>query len=143
MTEMWMKKAKYALALAGATLVLAGLSYAKSYKIDVIYPATVGGITHLRPGTYHVQLLSNAHATRLAFISRNGQRLASVPVTVKNESRKNEYTEVDYNKLSQNDHAITEIRFRGQREALVLASSGKRMASGAKTSSAMNDKSKS
>ncbi len=138
---MWVKKVKSALAVTGAMLVLAGLSYARSYKIDVIYPATVAGTTRLHPGTYKLRLLSNN--SQMAFFNRNGRRVASVPVTVKNESRKNQYTEVDYNKLSANNHAITEIRPRGQSEAFVFPSSIKAMAANKKASAAMKGNSKS
>jgi hypothetical protein len=131
--NMLVKKVKSVLVVAGAILMLTSLSYAKSYKIDVIYPATVGRSTRLHPGTYRVRLLSNSNPSRVAFFNRNGRRVASVPVTVKSETRKNRYTEVDYNKLAQNDHALTEIRPRGQSEALVFVAADKAMATGKKT----------
>ncbi len=131
------KALRSTLATAGAILILAGLSYAKSYKIQVIYPTLVGISTHLKPGNYRVQVLANGSASHLAFFNRNGRRVASVPVTVKRETRKNQYTEVDYNKLAQNEHAITEIRPRGQSAAFMISTSGKAMPSGKKAEAAL------
>jgi hypothetical protein len=104
-----------------ATLMTAGLSFAKDNSINVLYKSKVGTEALLKPGKYRVNLVQGANSTKLDFY-RNDHQVAQVPVTIKPENRNNQYTEVDYNQLTKNAHAITAIRLKGWSEEFVMPS---------------------
>ncbi len=130
---------RFILSIGVATIIAAGLSFAKSHKVNVIYRSHVGTKAQLAPGTYQVHLIQASNSTDLAFF-KNNRQVAQVPVTIKPENRKNRATEVDYNKVAKNDHVITAIRLGGWNEEFVMpsgasASTPKPMSSAAATKS--------
>lgn len=133
------KATRFILSIGVATIIAAGLSFAKSHNVNVIYHVKVGTQAQLAPGTYRVHLIQASNSTDLAFF-KNNRQVAKVPVTIKPENRKNQYTEIDYNKVAKNDHVITAIRLGGWNEEFVMpsgpgASTSKPMGSAAATKS--------
>jgi hypothetical protein len=123
------KVVRRSLAIAVVTLVAASLSFAKSHRINVIYSSKVGTTAQLNPGTYQLDLIQSANSPKLAFYNQEHKRVAQVPIKIKTESRKNPYTEIEYDTVANNEHAITAIRLGGWNEEFVVPSPSKSMAS--------------
>ncbi len=98
-----------------------GMAFAKTKQIDVIYASTVGKTLKLNPGKYRIDIANNMKSPTVNFFNSNGKLVGTVPVRVDNEARKNNDTQVDYNTVASNGHAITEIRPRGWKEKLVFS----------------------
>ena len=98
-----------------------GIAFAKTKRIDVIYASTVGKTLKLSPGKYQINVVQNAKSPAVDFVNSNGKLVGKVPVKIDNEARKNNDTQVDYNTVASNGHAITEIRPGGWKEKLVFS----------------------
>lgn len=107
----------------GVVFLFSGMAFAKGKKIDVLYTSTVGKTLKLKPGNYKVDVVNNKKAPAVKFYSRNGKLVGQVPVELVNEASKNHQTQVDYNVVASNDHAITEIRLRGSKDKLYFSKS--------------------
>ena len=104
----------------GVLFLFTGMAFAKTKRIDVIYASTVGKALKLNPGKYQINVVQNAKSPTVDFINSNGKLVGQVPVKIDNEARKNNDTQVDYNTVASNTHAITEIRPGGWKEKLVF-----------------------
>lgn len=96
--------------------LFAGMAFAKTKRIDVIYHSTVGKSLKLKPGNYRIDVANNAKASTVEFY-RRGKLVGQAPVKLV-KTKKNNQTEIDYEKVASNDRAITEISLRGWRENL-------------------------
>lgn len=97
-----------------------GIAFAKTNKIDVLYPAMVGKTLKLKPGDYKVDVVNNKKMPAVKFYENDGKLVGQAPVKLVNEARKNRQTEVDYT-VASNDHAITEISLRGWKQNLYFS----------------------
>ena len=103
--------------------LFAGMAFAKTMHVDVIYRATVGKSLKLKPGHYRINVANNMKSPRVKFYNKDGKLLGQVPARVASTSRKNRATEIDYNTVASNDHVITEISPRGWSEDLYFSHS--------------------
>ncbi len=103
--------------------LFAGMAFAKTMRVDVIYHATVGKSLKLKPGNYRIDVASNMKSPTVKFYNNHGKLVGQVPVKVASVSRKNNQTEIDYNTVASNDHVITEISPRGWSENLLFSHS--------------------
>jgi hypothetical protein len=118
------KTLHYVLISSLSVLVLAGMAFAKSKQIDVIYKTTIGNSLELTPGTYRMTVRNNAPSPKVAFFNRDGKLVGQVHAKVVSESSKNSQTEVDYTTLASNKHVITEISPGGWNENLLFTHPG-------------------
>jgi hypothetical protein len=105
--------------------LFAGMAFAKTKQIDVIYHSTVGKTLKLNPGNYKIDVVNNMKSPSVQFYNNHGKLVGQVPVKVTNEARKNSQTLIDYNTVASNDHAITEISPGGWKENLHFSQSHK------------------
>lgn len=103
--------------------LFAGMAFAKTKNISVIYQATVGKNLKLDPGQYKINVTQGKKASAVKFYNRDGKLVGQAPVRVASTSRKHNQTEVDYNTLASNSHAITEISPGGWKENLYFPES--------------------
>lgn len=103
--------------------LFAGMAFAKTMRVDVVYHATVGKTLKLKPGHYRLAVASTAKTPMARFYNNHGKLVGQVPVKVSSISRKNDQTEVEYNLASANNHVITEISPRGWSENLYFSHS--------------------
>lgn len=103
--------------------LFAGIAFAKTMRVDVIYSSTVGKSLKLKPGNYRVDVANNAKSPMAKFYNKHGKLVGQVPVKLASVSRKNNSTEIDYNTVASNNHVITEISPRGWSENLLFAHS--------------------
>lgn len=96
--------------------IFAGMAFAKTKKIDLIYQSTIGKSMNLKPGNYRVDVVKKAKTPTVKIYNRYGKLMGQTPVKLVNESRKNSQTEVDYVTVASNDHTVTEISPRGWKE---------------------------
>ena len=101
-------------------LLFAGMAFAKTKQIDVIFPSTVGKMLKLKPGNYKIDIVKNSKSPAVKFYNQDGKLMGQAPVKLVNEAKKNHQTQIDYDKMASNDHAITEISPRGWRENLLF-----------------------
>jgi hypothetical protein len=102
--------------------LFAGMAFAKTKRIDVIYDATVGKTLKLKPGNYRIDIVNNTKSPAVNFYNRNGKLVGQVPVKVVSKSGKNSQTQIDYNTVASN-HVITEISPSGWKENLYFPQS--------------------
>lgn len=102
--------------------LFAGMAFAKTKRIDVIYHSTVGKTLNLKPGNYRIDVVKNTKSPAVQFYNRNGKLVGEVPVKVVSKSAKNNQTQIDYNTVASN-HIITEISPRGWNESLYFSQS--------------------
>lgn len=98
--------------------LFAGMAFAKTKNIDVIYHATIGKDLKLNPGRYKIDVTNSKKSAAVKFYNRDGKFVGQAPVRVASVSRKNGQTQIDYTKMASNDHSITEIRPSGWKENL-------------------------
>jgi len=113
------KTVRTGIGLAVALLFAAGLTFAKSEQISVLYPAKVSQSVMLKVGTYRVSVSINAQEPEAMFY-RNNKLVARVPVKLLNETKKNDQTMIYYDTIANNQHAITQIDLAGWREKLLF-----------------------
>jgi hypothetical protein len=99
----------------------AGMAFAKTKQIDVLYPATVGKSLKLKPGNYKIDVVNSKTSPAVKFFDNDGKLVGQAPVKVVNESKKNQQTQVDYFTIASNDQAITEISPQGWKEKLYFS----------------------
>ena len=104
-----------------AVFFLAGMAFAKTKQIDVLYSSTIGKTLKLKPGNYRIDFLNNKTSPTVKFFDNYGKLVGQAPVKVVNESKKNQQTQVDYSAMASNDHAITEISPGGWKENLYFS----------------------
>lgn len=105
----------------GMVFLFAGMAFAKTKNIDVIYHATVGKSLSLKPGKYRIDVTNNAkNMSEVQFFNRYGHLLGQVPAKVVDKSQKNHQTRIDYDKLASNRELLTGISPRGWKEKLVF-----------------------
>ena len=105
----------------GMVFLFAGMAFAKTKNIDVIYHATVGKSLSLKPGKYRIDVTNNAkNMSEVQFFNRYGHLLGQVPAKVVDKSQKNHQTQIDYDKLASNRELLTGISPRGWKEKLVF-----------------------
>lgn len=103
--------------------IFAGMAFAKTMRVDIIYHAKVGKSLKLKPGHYRINVASNMKSPTVKFYNKYGKFVGQVPVKVASISRKNSQTEVDYNTVASNDQIITEISPEGWSENLYFTHS--------------------
>jgi hypothetical protein len=99
----------------------AGMAFAKTKQIDVLYSATVGKTLKLKPGNYRIDVVNNKTSPAVKFFNNFGKLVGQAPVKLVNESTKNRQTQVDYFTIASNDRAITEISPGGWKENLYFS----------------------
>lgn len=102
--------------------LFAGMAFAKTNRIDVIYHAKIGKTLMLKPGNYRINLVNNTKSPAVRFYNRSGKLVGKVPVKVVSKSTKNSNTEIDYNTVASN-HFITGISLRGSDDKLIFPQS--------------------
>ncbi len=103
--------------------LFAGMAFARTKQIDVVYSATVGKTLKLKPGNYRIDVVNNAKSPMVKFYNNDGKLVGQAPVKLVNESQKNGETQIDYNTVASNDHVITEISPSGWSENLYFSHS--------------------
>ncbi len=88
----------------------------ESGQVVVIYRSRVANGPELKPGTYKVKLTPNASSPEVMFY-QNGKLVAKAPVTLVNQSKKIDQTEIQYNTAA-NQHVITQIDVHGWRQKM-------------------------
>jgi hypothetical protein len=111
------------ISVLSVVFLFAGMAFAKTKQIDVLYPATVGKTLKLKPGNYRIDVVNNKKAPAVVFYNNYGKRVGQAPVKLVDESKKNGQTQVDYNTVASNGHAITEISPGGWKENLYFSGS--------------------
>lgn len=104
----------------GIVFLFTGMAFARTKRIDVLYSSTIGKTLKLKPGNYEIDVVNNRKTSAVKFFDNDGKLVGQAPVKLVNESKKNQQTQVDYDKVASNDHVITEIRPRGWKENLVF-----------------------
>jgi len=97
---------------------LAFASIAVAHEVSIRYRAKVGNGSALQPGTYQVEVVKNQDSAEVLFY-KEGDLWLRAPVTLSEETKKPEQTEVQYEELD-NGKVITQIRLRGSKESLVF-----------------------
>jgi hypothetical protein len=110
------------ISMLSVAFFFAGMAFAKTKQIDVLYSSTVGKTLKLKPGNYKIDIVNNKTSPAVKFFDNYGKLVGQAPVKVVNESKKNQQTQVDYSTLTSNDHAITEISPGGWKENLYFSS---------------------
>ena len=111
------------ISVLSVVFLFGGMAFAKTKKIDVLYPAMVGKTLKLKPGNYKIDVVNNKKSPAVKFYNKDGKLVGEAPVKLVNEARKNNQTQVDYKTLASNNHAITEISPRGWKESLRFSQS--------------------
>ena len=106
------------ISVLSVVFIFGGMAFAKTKKIDVLYPAMVGKTLKLKPGNYKIDVVNNKKLPAVNFYNNYGKLVGQAPVKLVNEARKNNQTQIDYTTIASNDHSITEIRPRGWKESL-------------------------
>jgi len=109
----------------GIVFLFAGMAFAKTRNIDVIYHATVGKNLKLEPGHYKINVTNTKKSAAVKFYNHYGKFVGQAPVKVASISRKNTQTQVDYSMMASNKHAITEISPSGWKENLYFSKMSK------------------
>ena len=109
------------ISVLSVVFLFAGMAFAKTKQIDVLYHATVGKTLNLKPGNYRIDVVQNAKTPMVQFYNNNGKMVGQVSVKLVNESKKNSQTQVDYNTMASNAHALTEISPSGWKENLYFS----------------------
>lgn len=97
--------------------IFAGMAFAKTKRIDVIYHSTVGKSLKLKPGKYRFDVANRTKTPTVKFYNTDGKLVGQAPVKLV-KTKKNSQTEVDYDMVASNDRVITEISPRGWKENL-------------------------
>lgn len=111
------------ISVLSVVFLFAGMAFAKTMRVDVIYHATVGKALKLKPGHYRINVAKNMKSPTVKFYNKYGKFVGQVPARVASTSRKNNQTEIDYNTVASNDHVITEISPKGWNENLYFSHS--------------------
>ena len=109
------------ISVLSVVFLFAGMAFAKTKQIDVLYPATVGKSLKLKPGNYRIDVVNSKTSPEVKFFDNYGKLVGQAPAKVVNESKKNRQTQVDYFTIASNDQAITEIRPGGWKENLYFS----------------------
>lgn len=99
------------------------MSHPRSGRIDVLYPSRLANGPNLQPGTYKVELASNATSPEVMFY-QDGKLVAQAPAKLVDDGRKNDETKVYYNTAGQ-QHVITEIDLQGWEQKVMFNTSAK------------------
>ena len=110
------------ISVLSVVFLTAGMAFAKTKRIDVIYHSTVGKTLKLKPGNYRIDAVKNKKSPAVNFYNSYGKLVGEVPVRVVNKSGKNRETQIEYNTVASN-HVITEISPRGWNENLYFSQS--------------------
>ncbi len=110
------------ISLFSVVFLFAGMAFAKTNHVSVIYHAMIGKSLKLKPGNYRFNVVNNKKSPKVNFFNRYGKLVGEVPVKVVTKSAKNRETMVDYNTEASN-HVITEISPRGWNESLYFSKS--------------------
>lgn len=111
------------ISVLSVVFLFGGMAFAKTKKIDVLYPAMVGKSLKLKPGNYKIDVVNNKKSPAVRFYDKDGKLVGQAPVKLVNEATKNHNTQVDYRTVASNAHAITEISPRGWKERLYFSQS--------------------
>ncbi len=126
-----MKSIKFALTLATALVMTAGISYAgswfgksstKDFQVTLDSAAKLRNGTLLKAGDYSMKIPENTQSPKVEFYTQ-GRLVATIHAKVQNESQKNEYTAIETTKKG-DTNVITAIDPIGWRERLVFGGSG-------------------
>ena len=107
--------------MLSAVFFFAGMAFAKTKLINVVYPATVGKTLKLKPGNYRIDVVNSKMSPEVKFFDNYGKLVGQAPVKVVNETTKNRQTQVDYSTMASNNQAITEISPAGWKENLFFS----------------------
>jgi len=114
---------KIVISALGVVFLFSAMAFGKTDKVDVLYPSMVGKTLKLKPGNYKVDVVNNKKAPAVKFYNKYGKLVGQTPVKLVNEASKNHQTQVDYNTVASNDHAITEIKLRGWKDKMYFSKS--------------------
>ncbi|TAM81098.1 MAG: hypothetical protein EPN47_14585 [Acidobacteria bacterium] len=109
------------LSVLGVVFLFAGMAFARTIQINVLYPALVGKTLKLKPGNYRIEVVNSTNTAMVRFYSQGRKLVGEAPVKLVNKSHKNDLTMVDYSTMASNDHAITEISPKGLKENLYFS----------------------
>ncbi|MGH9357179.1 MAG: hypothetical protein ACRD10_13710 [Terriglobia bacterium] len=105
-----------------ASLLLCGMTFAKSSNVNFLYRAQVGSHLTLAPGAYKVVVNNRPQATEASFY-KDGQLAGKVPVRLVSEGQKISRTEIYYGAPSGQSRPVTEIEINGWKNKLVFGNS--------------------
>ena len=109
---------KTIISVLSVVFLFGGMAFAKTKKIDVIYPAMIGKTLKLKPGHYKIDVVKRMKSPAVKFYNKYGKLVGQAPVKLVSQSTKNHNTQIDYKTVASNDHAIIEISPRGWKESL-------------------------
>jgi hypothetical protein len=109
------------ISMLSVVFFFAGMAFAKTKQIDVLYSSTVGKTLKLKPGNYRIDVVNNTKSPAVKFFNNYGRLVGQAPVKLVSESKKNQQTQVDYSAVASNNHAITEISPGGWKENLYFS----------------------
>ncbi len=108
-------------AAAIAIISAAGLTFAKSSSVSLMYAGKIGNHLTLKPGHYKIMLNDNAKAPEVAFYQ--GRKLVGqTPVKLVTEQKKADQTAVYYSAPHNNVRKVTEIDLNGWNQKLMFPS---------------------
>ncbi len=96
-------------------------NHTESGQVSILYTSRIENGSELKPGNYKVELSPNASSPEVMFY-QDGKLVAKAPVTLVNQSKKIDQTEIQYNTAA-NQHVITEIDVHGWRQEMKFPSS--------------------
>ena len=95
--------------------------HTESGQVNIIYTSRIVNGPELKPGNYKVELSPSESSPEVMFY-QGGKLVAKAPVTLVNQSKKIDQTEIQYNTAA-NQHVITEIDVHGWRQTLKFPTS--------------------
>ena len=101
-----------------AVLTAASMAFARTSNIDISEAYKLGNGPTIKAGWYKVKVLDSQTKPEAVFY-KNGKEVAEVPVQLINTPKKYAQTEVLSN-TEGSQHVMTELRFRGWREKVLL-----------------------
>jgi hypothetical protein len=111
------------ISVLSVVFLFGGMAFARTKQIDVLYPAMVGKTLKLKPGNYKIEVVTDKKSSAVRFYNNYGKLVGQAPLKLVNEARKNHQTQIAYNTVASNDHAITEISPSGWKENLYFSHS--------------------
>ncbi|MGH9430413.1 MAG: hypothetical protein ACRD3T_02605 [Terriglobia bacterium] len=107
------------LAVAIAIIFAAGMSFAKSTSISLMYAGKIGNHLMLKPGNYKITVNDNSKTPEAAFYQ--GRKLVGqTPVKLVSEQKKADQTAVYYSAPHNNVREVTAIDLNGWNQKLVF-----------------------
>jgi hypothetical protein len=115
------KVVKTVFAAAAASLVLAGLAFAKAKDVNITYTARLGSGPEIQAGSYKVDVITGQPTPEVVFY-KGGEIVAKAPAKLVELPKKADYTQILFT-TRDNSRVITEMRVSGWKERLVFEES--------------------